>query len=57
MAEAELEKVETSFAEAKRLNVEGEQSKTNNDNLIRKIQLLEEELDSAEKNAKETTEK
>ena len=49
--------METSFAEAKRLNVEGEQSKTNNDNLIRKIQLLEEELDSADKNAKENTEK
>ena len=36
---------------------EGEQSKSTAESLARKIQLLEEELDTAEKNVKETTEK
>ena len=36
---------------------EGESSKQTNEGLLRKIQLLEEELDNAEKNARETVEK
>lgn len=39
------------------LKEEGEHSKTTNEGLIRKIQLLEEELDSAEQNVEETVEK
>jgi hypothetical protein len=37
--------------------MEGEHSKSTSDNLLRKVQLLEEELDAAEKNVKETVEK
>ena len=36
---------------------EAENGKVTNDGLIRKIQLLEDELDAAEKNLKETVEK
>ena len=43
--------------ELKQAEAEGDASKTTNDALTRKIQLLEEELDAAEKNAKETMEK
>ena len=37
--------------------MEGEHSKSTSDSLLRKVQLLEEELDAAEKNVKETVEK
>ena len=37
--------------------IAGRSSRTTNENLLRKIQLLEEELDAAEKNVKETVEK
>lgn len=53
----ELENTEGKLTETKAAAVEGEHSKTTNDGLIRKIQLLEEELDAAEKNVKETVEK
>ena len=43
--------------ELKQAEADGDASKTTNDALTRKIQLLEEELDAAEKNAKETMEK
>lgn len=55
--DADLEKAEAKLSEAKLHQEEGEQSKTTNDNLQRKIQLMEEELDASEKNNKETVEK
>ena len=50
--EDKLEKIE-----AKLDSFEEEQSKTTKDGLARKVELLEEELDAAEKNVKETVEK
>jgi tropomyosin, fungi type len=55
--DGELEKAEAKLADAKIAREEGDASKTTNENLTRKIQLLEEELDTAEKNVKETVEK
>jgi len=55
--EAELDKVDAKLAEAKAAQEEGESLKSTNENLTRKIALLEEELDAAEKNVKETMEK
>jgi Tropomyosin like len=37
--------------------VDGESNKSTNDGLTRKIELLEDELDAAEKNVKETVDK
>jgi predicted nucleic acid-binding Zn-ribbon protein len=54
---SELEEAEKQLQGLKALQQEGEHSKTTNDGLMRKIQLLEEELDAAEKNLKETMEK
>ncbi|RDB23365.1 Tropomyosin-2 [Hypsizygus marmoreus] len=55
--DAELEKAEATITESKAAREEGEHSKMTNEGLTRKIQLLEEELDAAEKNVKETVEK
>jgi tropomyosin len=55
--DADLEKAEHSVADSKVARDEGENSRTMNETLTRKIQLLEEELDAAEKNVKETVEK
>ena len=55
--DGDLEKAEAKLAELKSAHEEGETSKTTNEGLVRKIQLLEEELDAAEKNVKETMEK
>jgi len=55
--DADLEKAEAKITEYKASSAEGENSRTTNEGLQRKIQLLEEELDAAEKNAKETVEK
>lgn len=55
--DAELQATEERLAQAKSAQEDGEHSKTTNDSLARKIVLLEEELDAAEKNVKETTEK
>ena len=55
--EGDLEKAETSLADLKGASVEGESSKATSENLQRKVQLLEEELDAAEKNVKDTVEK
>lgn len=55
--DGQLEAAEAKLAEAKTAKEEGELSKTTNEGLQRKIQLLEDELDAAERNAKETTEK
>lgn len=57
MLDGELEKTETVLKETKALKEQGDHSQTTNDGLLRKIQLLEEELDAAEKNLKETVEK
>jgi len=55
--EAELEKADAKLADSKMAREEGEHSKMTNEGLTRKVQLLEEELDAAEKNVKETVEK
>lgn len=56
-AETKLESAEDKLNDAKHVRDEHETSKTTNEGLQRKIQLLEEELDSAEKNLKETVER
>ena len=56
-AEGELDKAEGELKEAKSARAEHESSKEANDSSQRKIQLLEEELDNAEKNLKETVER
>lgn len=55
--DADLEKAEARLHESKAAQEEGEHSKSTNEGLMRKVQLLEEELDAAEKNVKETMEK
>jgi chromosome segregation ATPase len=55
--DAELEKAEAKIADHKVAREEGESTKNTAENLTRKIQLLEDELDTAEKNVKETMEK
>lgn len=57
LLEADLEKTEAQLVEAKAHHEEGETHKGANESLNRKIQLLEEELDTAEKNLKDTVEK
>jgi hypothetical protein len=57
VVEAELEKAEAKVVELKRDSGDADASKKTNDGLNRKVQLLEEELDAAEKNVKETVEK
>lgn len=55
--DAEQEQTEAKLTELKKGLVDGESSKTSAEGLVRKVQLLEEELDAAEKNVKETAEK
>ncbi|KAG0334752.1 hypothetical protein BG000_008075 [Podila horticola] len=55
--EEELEAAENKIAEAKLNLDEGETTKTVGEGLQRKVSLLESELDSAERNLRETTEK
>ena len=55
--EGDLDKAESKLSESKAAQEEGETTKANAEGLQRKIQLLEEELDAAEKNAKEVVEK
>jgi len=57
VVEGDLDKAEQALNDLKHKSDEGAEGKTTNDTLTRKIQLLEEELDAAEKNAKETVEK
>ena len=57
LATQQLEKAEADLDKYKKASLEGEQSKTTSEGLSRKVQLLEEELDAAEKNVKETVEK
>jgi len=47
----------TKLQELKTSSLDSEHTRTTADNLSRKVQLLEEELDAAEKNLKETVEK
>ena len=55
--DGDLEKAETKLSDLKSAQQDGEASRTTNEGLLRKVQLLEEELDAAEKNVKETVEK
>lgn len=55
--DGDLEKAEGKLNEAKAAQAEGDQSKTISEGLQRKIQLLEEELDAADKNLKDAMEK
>ena len=57
MLEGDLEKTETKLNETKATAQDAENSKSSNDALSRKVQLLEEELDAAEKHSKEVVEK
>jgi len=57
LLDTDLEKTEAKLAELKSAHDVDQQSQTTNEGLVRKIQLLEEELDAAEKNVKETVEK
>jgi tropomyosin len=55
--EGDLEKAENKNAELKKSSGDVDSSRATADGLQRKIQLLEEELDAAEKNVKDTVEK
>jgi len=55
--DSDLDKTEQQLSALKKDHAEGEGAKVTNDSLQRKIQLLEEELDAAEKNVKDTVEK
>lgn len=55
--EEQLEKVEAKVGEGKQATQEAAQHKDVNENLLRKISLLEGELDSADKNLRETTDR
>jgi len=57
LADETNEKLEEQLGQYKSSSLEGESSRTTSENLTRKVQLLEEELDVAEKNVKETVEK
>jgi tropomyosin, fungi type len=57
VAEGDLEKLEGEVGVAKKKVLDGAQNQTTTENLQRKVQLLEEELDAAERNTKETVEK
>lgn len=55
--ESQNEGLEGKLGELKQGNLAGESSAKDAENLLRKIQVLENELDIAEKNVKETMEK
>ena len=55
--DADLEKTEQKLQETKVAAAEGEHDRSTSEGLQRKVTLLEEELDVAEKNVKETMEK
>lgn len=57
MLDSDLEKAEQKLADLKSAQEDGEQSRTANEGLQRKIQLLEEELDAADKNLKDAMDK
>ena len=55
--DSDLAKAEATITDSKAERDAGENTRTTNEALTRKIQLLEDELDAAEKNVKETVEK
>ncbi|KAG8903554.1 tropomyosin [Tulasnella sp. 417] len=55
--EGDLDKAETKLADLKKADADGEAGRSTNDALSRKVALLEEELDTAEKTTKETVDK
>lgn len=57
LLEAEVEKLESGIKEAKALADEGTQHGTHNETLQRRLQLLEEEAEEADKNLRETNDK
>lgn len=57
LMENDLEKAEGKLQDHKATKEEHDNSQVNVDGLSRKIAMLEEELDTAEKNLRETTEK
>lgn len=57
LLEAEVEKLETGIKEAKAAAEEGTQHGTHNETLQRRLQLLEEEAEEADKNLRETNDK
>lgn len=57
LLEAEVEKLETGVKEAKALAGESSQHSTQNENLTRKLQVLEEEAEAADKSMRELNEK
>ena len=57
ISETDLEKAEGLLTKAKQLQDEGDASRTTSEALQRKVQLLEEELETADKNLKDTVEK
>lgn len=57
VSDESIEKYEATLTQSKAAALDAESSKTTNDGLQRKVQLLEEELDAAEKHSKEVVEK
>lgn len=57
LLEAEVEKLETGIKELKAAADEGNQHGTHNETLQRRLQLLEEEAEEADKNLRETNDK
>jgi tropomyosin len=57
LLEGQLEKSEAKVSELKLSSSDNEHTKSTSEGLLRKVQLLEDELDAAEKNLKETVEK
>jgi len=55
--ETEIEKLETGIKEAKAAAEEGSQHGSQNESLTRRLQLLEEEAEQADRNLRETNEK
>lgn len=55
--ETDVDKLEQKLGDAKVAKEEEESNRNTNDSLQRKIALLESELDNAEKNLRETTDK
>jgi len=57
LSEQRAETIDTKMKEMKAADLDGVSARTTSEGLQRKVQLLEEELDAAEKNLKETVEK
>jgi len=57
LLEAEVEKLEAAIKEAKAVADEGSHAGTQNETLQRRLQLLEEEAEEADKNLRETNDK